>query len=149
MNFSRITDDLYIGSAPAASDYDRLRDLGIKLVINMRFWPPLPKDSHEQPLDFLWLRTFDNPLLPIPIRALREGAQAALDVIRDGGKVLTHCQHGRHRGVAMGAAVLIAQGHSLEETIKLIKTRRPIAEPDIFYIYNRILRFARQWQAAG
>ena len=37
MNFSQITDDLFIGTTPLASDYDGLRQLGIRLIINMRF----------------------------------------------------------------------------------------------------------------
>jgi hypothetical protein len=37
---------------------------------------------------------------------------AALETIRQGGKVYAHCQRGRHRGVAMGAAILIALGYS-------------------------------------
>jgi hypothetical protein len=30
--------------------------------------------------------------------------------------------------------------------MELIKERRPIADPDIFYIRKRILRFADTWQ---
>ncbi len=146
MNFSQITNDLFIGSQPYPEDYDHLRALGIRLIINMRFDHRPFEDVFTPPMDFLWLRTFDNPLLPIPINSLRRGALAALETIREGGKVFTHCQHGRHRGVAMGAAVLIALGYSPEEAIELIKRYRPIADPDVFYIRNRILRFARQFE---
>jgi len=146
MDFSRITNNLFIGSMPYVEDYDRLRDLGVRLVINMRFDQRPFDDLHMPPLDFLWLRTFDNPLLLIPIRTLMRGALAALETIREGGKVYTHCLHGRHRGVAMGAAVLVALGYPPEDAIRLIKFQRSIADPDIFYIRNRILRFARQFQ---
>ncbi len=145
MDFSKITDNLYIGDTPRRGEYDFLRSLGVRLVINMRFdWRP-PKDPHQQPIDFLWLRTFDNPVLPIPIRSLMRGARAALETIKDGGKVYVHCARGRHRGVAMGAAILIAQGYEPQEAVELIKVQRPIADPDIYYIYRRILRFAREW----
>jgi hypothetical protein len=46
----------------------------------------------------------------------------------------------------MGAAVLVALGYPPEDAIRLIKFQRSIADPDIFYIRNRILRFARQFQ---
>ena len=36
MNFSPITGDLFIGTTPSTNDYNRLRDLGVRLVINMR-----------------------------------------------------------------------------------------------------------------
>ena len=145
MNFSRITDDLFIGDTPQPDDYDQLRELGVRLVINMRFEKRPADDPHSLPLNVLWLRTFDNPILVIPIHKLIRGAHAALDTIHSGGKVYAHCAKGRHRGVAMGAAILIAQGHLPDEAIELIKARRSLADPDAFYIRRRILRFARQY----
>lgn len=146
MDFSRITEDLLIGTTPSAGDYGLLHDLGVRLVINMRWEHRLRPDPHKKPLSLLWLRTIDSPFFPIPIRALQRGAQAALETIRAGGKVYAHCAGGRHRGVAMGAAVLIAQGHSPHEAMELIKANRPVADPGAFYIRSRILRFAQQWE---
>jgi len=148
MDFSRITDDLFIGTTPDVREYNRLRKLGVRLVINMR-WEHRPQpDPHDPPLSLLWLPTFDSPFLPIPIRKLIQGAQAALKTIRDGGRVYTHCAGGRHRGVAMGAAVLIAQGHDPQESMHLIARRRSFADPFAFYIRPRILKFARHWNQA-
>ena len=96
-------------------------------------------------IQYLWLRTFDNPLIPIPFRAFMRGVNAALEVIHHGGKVYVHCAHGRHRSVAMGAAILIAQGMSAADAIELIKKRRLAADPDIFYIRRRIHFFERRW----
>ena len=143
--FSNITDDLFIGITPLASDYNGLRELGIKLVINMRlFHGPFP-DSHHTPIRLLWLRTFDSPLFPIPIPKLITGARAALETIDAGGKVYVHCAGGRHRGVTMGACVLIAQGYDPEAAMKLIRERRIVADPYAFHIRPRILKFAREW----
>ena len=146
MDLSLITEDLIIGTTPALQDYPRLRDLGVRLVINMRFEHRTRPDLQRPPLNFLWLPTIDSPVLVIPIRFLMRGVQAALETIRSGGKVFVHCAGGRHRGVAMGASILIAQGYKPEAAMKLIKARRPFADPDIFYIRGRILRFARAWQ---
>ena len=148
MNFSRITENLFIGDTPHRDEYDTLRDLGVRLVINMRFDRRPALDPHQPPLDLLWLRTFDNPVLLIPIRSLMRGVHAALETFREGGKVYAHCARGRHRGVAMGASILIALGYDPDEAIELIKVRRPIADPDLFYIRSRILRFARVWENA-
>ena len=146
MDFSRITDDLFIGTTPEVQDYDYLRSLGVRLVINMRFARgPLP-DHHPEALDFLWLRSIDSPLLLISIQKLLQGTHHALETIRKGGKVYSHCARGRHRSVAMGAAILIAQGHSAETAMQLIKLQRPISDPGIFYIRSRILQFARLWE---
>ena len=149
MNFSQITDCLFIGDTPRVDDYDLLRELGVRLVINMRFEkrPVVDLYHHHPPLDFLWLPTLDTPGLVIPIRFLIRGVQAALETIQSGGKVYVHCHKGRHRGVAMGASILIALGYNPDDAMELIKAQRPIADPDIFYIRSRILRFARAWQS--
>ncbi len=146
MNFSRITEYLFIGDTPHKEDYDLLRELGVRLVINMRFEKRPARDPHSPPLDFLWLPTIDSPGLVIPIRYLMRGVQAAMETIQAGGKVYAHCGKGRHRGVAMGAAILIALGYDPEDAMELIKSQRSIADPDAFYIRSRILRFARQYQ---
>ncbi len=116
-------------------------------MINMRFGHRSHPDGGEPPLDYLWLRTFDSPIIPIPVRALIRGVQAALDVIGEGGKVYAHCARGRHRAVAMGAAILIAQGLSPEAAMSLIKERRSVADPYMFYIRRRIMLFARRWMS--
>jgi hypothetical protein len=145
MNFSKITDDLFIGTTPTVSEYDTLRDLGVQLVINMRFtFGPRP-DPHKLPLLLLWLRTIDSPFFPISMPKLMLGAKTALETIRMGGKVYVHCAYGRHRGVAMGACVLIAQGYDPEAAMKLIAERRPVADPNAYYIRPRIMMFAREW----
>ncbi len=145
MNFSQITNDLFIGNMPLAADYDRLRELGVRLIINMRFSRGPAPDPDPEPMRTLWLRSLDSPFFPISMRSLLHGAQAALETIRAGGKVYSHCAYGRHRGVAMGACVLIAQGMDALSAMELIKSRRAVADPDAFYIRPRILRFAREW----
>ncbi|HCM96570.1 MAG: hypothetical protein A2X25_00065 [Chloroflexi bacterium GWB2_49_20] len=147
MDYSNITEELLVGTTPTVTDYDLLRSLGVGLVINMRFERRPYPDLHEPPLKFLWLPTVDWPLLPIPIGMLRRGAQLALETIQAGKRVFTHCAGGRHRGVAMGAAVLVARGYAAEEAMRLIASRRKVADPQAFYIRSRILRFAQQWQA--
>lgn len=148
MDFSPITDDLFIGDTPSREDYQQLHELGVRLVINMRLERPPVPDTLKPPLKFVWLPTIDSPGLVIPIGFLKYGARAALDCIDKGGKVYAHCQRGRHRGVAMGAVILITQGYKAEQAMSLIKERRPDADPDIFYIRSRILRFERWYKKA-
>jgi protein tyrosine phosphatase (PTP) superfamily phosphohydrolase (DUF442 family) len=145
MNFSQITPDLFIGNTPSLNDYDQLRELGVRLIINMRFSLAPKLDRHETPINTLWLRSLDNPFFPISIQKLMYGAQAALETIRDGGKVYAHCAYGRHRGVAMGACILIAQGYDPQAAMQLIKERRSVADPFAYYIRPRILKFAKKW----
>lgn len=145
MNFSLITDNLFIGTTPSTEDYNHLRDLGVQLVINMRFWLRPKPDLHHMPIQTMWLRSLDSPFFPISIRKLTDGAHAAMNVIREGGKVYTHCAYGRHRGVAMGACVLVAQGYDPQAAMELIAQRRSVADPFAYHIRPRILKFANQW----
>ena len=145
-NFSNITDNLFIGTTPLASDYDGLRELGIRLIVNMRFTRrPFP-DTHNVPIRLLWLPTIDSPFFPLPVSKLITGARAALETILLGGKVYVHCAYGRHRGPAMGSCVLIAQGHEPEAAMKLVAEHRRVADPFIPYIRSRILKFALAWE---
>jgi protein tyrosine phosphatase (PTP) superfamily phosphohydrolase (DUF442 family) len=145
MNFSKITDNLYIGTTPKTKDYDLLRPLGIELVINMRFGFPPVRDLFSPPLKSLWLPVIDSPVFPIPIQALQKGVDTALKVIEEGGVVYTHCTKGRHRSVAMGGCILIAQGMPPDEALRLIKEKRPIADPYAWYIQRRIIKFTQEW----
>ncbi len=145
MNFSKITDNLYIGTTPKFKDYDLLVSLGIELVINMRFGFPPVQELFVPPLKSLWLPTIDSPLIPMPMAALKKGVEAGLEVMNHGGVVMTHCTRGRHRSVAMGSCLLIAQGRSPEEAMKLIIEQRPIADPYAWHIRRRIMLFAREW----
>ena len=149
MNFSPITDDLFIGNMPSLRDYDRLRELGIRLIINMRFSRGPEPDTQDriQTISTLWLRSIDSPFFPISIHKLMQGAKTALETIRNGGKVYTHCAYGRHRGVAMGACVLIAQGFDPLAAMDLIAKRRSVADPYAYYIRPRIMKFAKLWNA--
>jgi dual specificity MAP kinase phosphatase len=147
VDISKITDDIFVGTTPGTEDYDLLRERGVTLVINMRFENRPQPDNHNPPMARLWLRTFDSPLIPIPMRALHKGVGAALEAIQAGGKVFIHCAAGVHRSVALAAALLIAQGHKPDEATELLKERRPAADPDIWYIRRRIDKFARSWEA--
>ena len=145
MNFSQITDDLFIGNTPFANDYVRLRELGVQLIINMRFTARPKPDLHALPINLLWLPTIDSPFFPMSLYKLKQGVHSALATIKAGGKVYAHCAYGRHRGVAMGACILIAQGYAPQAAMELIAARRSVADPFAYYIQPRILKFAKEW----
>ena len=146
MNYSKITDTLYIGTTPGAKDYDLLRTLDITLVINTRFGFPPKRDPHSPPVRSLWLPAIDSPIFPIPLRFLLIGVKEALKEIEAGGKVYAHCSRGRHRGPAMGTCILIAQGMDASQAMQLIQHQRPVADPEAWYIRRRIMKFSEQWK---
>jgi protein tyrosine phosphatase (PTP) superfamily phosphohydrolase (DUF442 family) len=145
MNYSKITDFLYIGTTPRSDDYPLLRTLGVGLVINMRFERRPYPDLHDPPMPVLWLPSVDSPFFPISIKKLHEGVEAALETMQRGMAVYTHCHHGVHRAVAIGTSILIALGHPPEEAMQMIKEHRKVANPGTWYIRRRIDRFAASW----
>ncbi|MEM7034831.1 MAG: dual specificity protein phosphatase [Chloroflexota bacterium] len=146
MKISKITDYLYVSGQPRAKHASTIQDLDIGLIISMVGQIRPPKIYRQPPFNTLWLPTFDTFLTPIPIKTLQRGVEAALPIIESGGRILTHCRVGRHRGVAMGAAILISQGYGAEAAMTLIKENRPIADPDCWYIKRRIVKFETHWR---
>jgi protein tyrosine phosphatase (PTP) superfamily phosphohydrolase (DUF442 family) len=146
MDISQITDYLYVGAQPGAEHAAELRARDVRLIISMIGTARPAAAFGKPPFHLLWLRTYDTFLTPIPVSKLMEGVRAALPVIRDGGRVLTYCAQGRHRSVAMAAAILIAMGYSAEEAMRLLQTRRQIARPQTWYIKRQIKKFEKHWQ---
>jgi protein-tyrosine phosphatase len=98
------------------------------------------------PFQMLHLRTFDSPLLPMPLSSLRRGVETALPEIQAGRSVLVYCKQGRHRSVAMVCCILIGQGYSADDAMQLVKEKRPAADPGARHIQRRIRKFERRWQ---
>jgi protein tyrosine phosphatase (PTP) superfamily phosphohydrolase (DUF442 family) len=145
MNASRITDYLYISTQIRREDLEAVRDLDVQLIINMIAFVRPSSALAELDVEVLWLGTFDFILLPIPLRSLTRGVEAALPVICRGGRVLVYCQAGRHRSVAMASAILIAMGYPAEEAMDLVVEKRPVADPRAWHIQRQIRRFEKRW----
>lgn len=145
MDYSQITEYLYIAAKPKGGDAAAIKELGVRLVISMVAHRRPAAEFDDPPLKSLWLRTFDFFLLPIPVHLLEQGVLAALPVIEEGHKVLVFCQGGRHRSVAMAAAILIAKGYPADEAMALIARRRPKADPYAGHIERQIRKFEEVW----
>jgi protein-tyrosine phosphatase len=143
---SAITDYLYISAWPRGDHADEIRAMNVRLILSMHWFKPA-KNLGDAPIRLLWLPTVDNPLLPMPIRSLWLGVEAALPVIKDGYRVLTHCRAGVHRSVAMACCVLIGMGYSSGDAMRLVREKRAVADPQVWYIRSRILKFEKQWLA--
>ena len=144
MDISKITEYMYIAAHPDAEAADAIRDLNVRLIINMIFIRPA--DIYKQPpFRMITLRSFDSIFLPIPLNKLKRGVKAALPVIQDGESVLIYCRQGRHRSVAMAACILIGMGYSADPAMELISSKREIADPYAWHIQRQIRRFEDSW----
>ena len=144
-HISQITDYLYISAFPRGKHVAEIVALEVRLVLSMHWMRPT-KMLGKPPVELLWLPTFDNIFLPMPIGTLSRGVRAALPVIENSGAVLVHCKSGKHRSVAQAACVLIAMGYTADDAMQLIKEKRAVADPDAWHIQRRIRKFESQWQ---
>jgi protein tyrosine phosphatase (PTP) superfamily phosphohydrolase (DUF442 family) len=145
MDISQITEQLFIAAHPKAEAADAIQDMNVRLILNMIFFRPAEVYRHP-PFQMLTLRTFDSIFLPIPIGKLVRGVEAALPVMEQGGGVLVYCREGRHRSVAMAAAILIGLGNSADQAMQLISSKRAKADPYAWHIQRRIRKFEQVWR---
>jgi hypothetical protein len=144
MDVSAITEQIFVGRQPGKRDEEAVRRIAPALIISMLGGPP-PESVRSVGAPFLSLPTRDNLLFPIPIERLEQGVQAALPVIRSGGRVLIYCRQGRHRSVALAACLLVALGSSSREAAALVRAKRRQADPKAWHIWRRIVAFERRW----
>jgi protein-tyrosine phosphatase len=149
MDVSQITEHVYIASRIKGDDLEAILQLDPDLIISMIVQRRPPKALTAEGLEVLWLRTFDFPLIPIPLKTLKRGVEAALPVIQEGGRVLVFCEGGRHRSVAMASCILIGLGYTADEAMQLISSRREVADPHAWHIQRQIRRFEALWRSAA
>ena len=145
MSISRITDTIFIAPWPTQEDIRLLEEQGVRLILSMRQRVPPGFFAHAD-IRVVHLPTTDFILLPMPMEKLHAGVEAALPVIEAGGGVAIFCKQGRRRSVAMACCILIGLGYSAEEAMKLVKEKRPVADPTIWHIRRRILLFEQEWR---
>ena len=147
--YSQITDQLFVAAWPVGENYTEIAGLGVRLVINMDWISPDPKLG-EAPLRLLTLETRDSPLTPMPMEKLWTGVRAAAEIMANGDKVMVYCKGGVHRSVVMACCILIAQGFSADDAMRLVKEKRPAARPDDGH-YKRVIEdfeaaWKKQWE---
>jgi len=145
-DISQVTDYLYVGSRIGKEQVDELKALHFDLIISMIGQMPPDEVYTRPPFKTLWIKTYDSFLTLISIKKLLLGVEAARPIIQNNGKVLVYCMLGKHRSIAMGAAILISMGHTSDEAISLLRAARKIADPRMWYIRSQIRAFERYWQ---
>jgi len=146
LDISPISENLFISGWPAGKHAPQIAELGITLIISM-IREKQDIELTQPPFQNLQLNTTDFVLTPISTDKLRQGVEAALPVIENGGKVLTYCKSGIHRSAAMATCILIGQGYSVDEATHLVKDGRAAAKPDTPHIQRQIEKFAAEWQS--
>lgn len=123
---SQITANLYLGSQYNLIGLQKLKDLGITAIVNMRIHS-VYSDAHFANIKYIHLPTFDNT--PPKIEDLIKGAAFVENEIKTGGKVYIHCREGLGRGPTMTIAYLLKIGVEFEDAFTMIKKVRPFINP--------------------
>jgi dual specificity MAP kinase phosphatase len=140
LRYGQVTPQLYVGSQFNARGMRALIAQGFVGCINMR----LEKDDAAHGLAlprYLYLPTVDDQAPSI--EHLDMGVAFIREVIEAGGKVYIHCGAGVGRAPTMAAAYLLAEGHTLEQALALIRQARPfiaITPPQM----EQLERYARR-----
>lgn len=129
-----------------AEHADELKILKFDLIISMIAQLKLDEVYTQAPFNSLWIRTYDNFLLPIETKKLLQGVEAALPVLQKGGKVLVFCMQGRRRSVIMASAILIALGYSSKNAAEILMKAREVADPLKWYVRWQIQGFEKYWR---
>ncbi len=149
LNMSWITPNLAVGGRVAPTDIHRLARSGITRVVDTRSeYKDDEAALHAAGIELLYLPTPDTT--PLTLEQLREGSDWVNSQLKDGQRVLIHCEHGVGRSVLLTAAALVRQGMNAHEAIQLIQRRRWQAAPNHWQV-RRLQEFERaaHRQASG
>ena len=136
---SQITDQLYLGGFFDHHDWDILQQQGVNAVVNLQAERRDRFGDHAPP-NYLWLPTIDHTS---PSQAdLQRGVAFVNDAIKRGQRVLIHCHAGMSRSATLAAAVLVNQGYTPDQAIKLLQAKRPVVHLHPWQ-HDALLEFAQ------
>ena len=131
LEYSRITDSLYVGPQYREGGKRALLRAGITHVVNMR--SEFDDDAHGLTLSYdnsagyCYLPTIDDE--PIAPAHISKGIAFIDKAVKEGGRVYIHCSAGVGRAPSMAAAYLISKGYGTEDALALISRARPFIRP--------------------
>jgi hypothetical protein len=144
LNYSDVTPTLAVGGAFRSGQIKHLKQRGVTAVVDCRL------EGHDDPLalsqagiSFLHVPTLDRH--GFTYAQLAEGVEWVLERVSNGGRAFMHCEHGVGRGPLMACAVLVAQGYSAPEALRIVRTGRWQALPNDRQLAV-LLYFEQEWR---
>ena len=129
LNMSWITHQLSVGGRVRPDDIHALARTGITHVVDTRseYHDDIQAMAREH-IELLLLPTPDT--YPLTVEQLRQGASWVQEWIKQGGRVLIHCEHGVGRSVLLACAVLVYGGMQAQDALNLVQAKRWQAAPN-------------------
>jgi hypothetical protein len=129
MDITWLTDRIAVGGGIWTSDnMASVARTGVTHIIDMQIEFDDTSLGVEQGLEVLWNPT-DDDFEPKPAALFRRGVQFAQAALGEPeSKLFIHCAAGVHRAPMMALAILGSIGWTIEDAMRLIETRRPVAD---------------------
>jgi hypothetical protein len=144
LNYSDVTPQLAVGGAFKRRHIKRLSHRGVTAVVDCRSEAQDDPQALEQAgIKFLHLPTPDR--YGFTYEQLHEGVDWVIEHVSNGGRAFLHCEHGVGRGPLMTCAVLVAQGYSAPEALRIVRSARWQALPNDRQLAN-LLAFEQEWR---
>jgi hypothetical protein len=144
LNYSDVTPQLAVGGAFPTRQIQRLKQRGVTAVVDCRLEASDDSDALERAgIEFLHVPTLDRH--GFSFEQMRVGVDGVLDHLANGGRAFMHCEHGVGRGPLMACAVLVAQGHSSPEALRIVRSGRWQALPNDRQL-AALLDFETEWK---
>lgn len=129
LNMHWVTEHLAVGGRVHPEDIPALARAGVTHVIDTRSeYCDDAEALARANIQLLYLPAPDT--FPLTVPQLDKGARWAAEQMRQGGRVLIHCEHGVGRSVLLTCAVLVSGGMSAHEALQLVQQKRWQAAPN-------------------
>src|SRR5579859_598459 len=146
LNYSDVTPQLAVGGAFRTGQIRRLTQRGVTAVVDCRLEATDDQDALVRAgIQFLHVPTLDRH--GFTYAQLSMGVEWVLDQISSGGRAFMHCEHGVGRGPLMACAVLVAQGYTAPEALRMVRSGRWQALPNDRQL-AALLNFEQEWNQA-
>lgn len=120
-----IDDDVLLGGAPSRTELRRLRDLGIRAIINLcDEFKGYRRELRRYGMAQLWLPAVDH--YPVPLEYILRGLDYLRDQIAAGRRIYVHCKAGQGRSTTLALCYLMLRyGLTSREAYRRILRVRP------------------------
>jgi protein-tyrosine phosphatase len=145
LNYSEVTPQLAVGGAFRRRQIKNLKARGVTAVVDCRLEA---KDDAaalaDAGIELLHLPTPDRH--GFTYAQMQQGVDWVLDHLADGGgRAFLHCEHGVGRGPLMTCAVLVGQGYTAPQALRIVRSGRWQALPNDRQL-AALLDFERIWR---
>src|SRR6266516_1453767 len=139
LNMSWVNGHLAVGGRIRPEDIKALALSGVTHVVDTRSEYCDDRAAlAEENIELLYLPTPDT--YPLSIDQLMQGSVWVDERIKQGGRVLIHCEHGVGRSVLLTCAVLVYEGMHARDALMLVQEKRWQASPNQRQV-NRLKEF--------